>query len=406
MQESALTLDPRWLALVLVCAVPFLLSAIGLAVHQLQSTRRRGGWLPVAAGPWLEQQVDDMRLDVGVEVHAHHGLDAYWPSVGAIGLSERTWGGCRPTDWAIAAHELGHALNMASHPVVAQILPTARLAQGHLWRAFVATLLCAALLQHSVLLLLAPVLLLASVVVTFVVCLDELFASRHGLRLLHEDPRVRAGQIRVARVSMTGAASVYGLGLIGQVAVLGAWPAIRSWVLGLSLAPVQAPGALVMWLTVVLVPVLLLRAAQVSLQVMDPEPVTSDFRLFTVMHRDGQWEFLTGIGVLVIVVGLHPMFGGTLGAVAMVLATMTAIGPVGGLMSALILFPVLLLARGWFERSEDDDEAFFPAVTTPDQSAPALMALYTDPPWYLRASWLAHVAYLPLLGVLAVRLLA
>ena len=360
----------------------------------------------MAAGPWLEDQIRALRLGVAVEVHPRDGLDAYWPSVGAIGLSERTWGGCRPGHWAIAAHELGHALNMASSPVVAQLLPMARLAQGQLWRAFCAALLCAAMLQEPMLVHLALGLLVGSVAVTAVVCLDEAMASRHGSRMLREDPRMRPEAFRIARDSMVSAGSIYALGLAGQVAALLCWPAIARLVPGLSLWQADRPEVAVMWLTVVLVPVLLLRAAHVTSQVWSPEPVTTDFRLFTVMHREGQWEFLTGMGVLVIVVGLHPVVSGPAAALAMVLATMTAIGPVGGLLRALVLFPVLLLCWRWFEHHEEDDEAFFPRATMPDESAPALMALYTDPPWYLRVGWLAHLAYLPLLGVLLVRMLA
>ncbi len=33
------------------------------------------------------------------------------------------------------------------------------------------------------------------------------------------------------------------------------------------------------------------------------------------------------------------------------------------------------------------------------------MALYSDPPWTLRVSWLAQLAYVPLLGVLGLDLL-
>ncbi len=396
----------EWAALLIACALPFLLGLVAVVQQQRLNHRRRGAWLPEAAGPWLEQQIRRLHLPVRVEVHPRDGLDAYWPSVGAIGLSERTWGGCRPGDWAIAAHELGHAMNMASHPLVAQMLPTARLAQALAWRAFAAALLSAVLLDEPLLLPLALGFLGLSVVVSSVVCLDEASASWRGYHLLLGDKRFRREARDVARESMIGAGSVYGLGLLGQIAVLAAWSPLARLAVSGSRATPGEPTVAAIWLTVVLVPLLLLRAAHVLTQVLAPEPVTTDFRLFTVMHREGQWEFLTGIGVLIVAVGLHSLVDGPLDALAMVLGTTTAIGPVGGLARALVLFPLLLLARRWLERQEEDDDAFFPSVACPDEAAPALMALYSDPPWYLRVSWLAHLAYLPLLGVLLLRLLA
>lgn len=396
----------RWGALGLVCALPTLLSLVGLLAHQRGGYRRRGGWLPVAAGPWLEQEVRRRGLSVEVEVHGRDGMDAYVPGVGRIGLSHRTWGGCRPGDWAIAAHELGHALNMGLHPVVAQILPTARLLQHHLWRAFCAALCAGALLRDPALVPIALALLIAAATASLVVLVDEVGASVQGLRLLRADPRIRGEDLRVVRGSMVSAGSVYALQWLGQLVVLGGWSGIASIVPEVIPAPAFEPSPLALTLFVLLVPMLLLRAAHVLLQVLSPEPVTTDFRLFTVMHRDGQWEFMAGIGVMVLVVGLHPLLEDPLGAAVLVLATMNAIGPVGGLLSGLTLFPLAMLLRRWFPTPHPDDDGLFPAPAMPDEGAPALMALYTNPPWYLRMGWLAHLAYLPLLGLLLLRLVA
>lgn len=407
MFEPSLAPVLRWIVLGFVCALPTLLSIVGLLAHQRGRFRRRGSWLPQAAGPWLEEQIRGLGMDVPVEVHEREGMDAYIPGVGTIGLSQRTWGGCRPGDWAIAAHELGHAINMRSHPLVAQLLPTARLAQHHLWRAFCAALCCAALLRDPALLPLSLTVLVLSVLVSVVVCADEVGASIHGFRLLQRDQRIRGGDPRIIRSSMVSAGWVYALGLSGQAVTLACWPAIVTIVPEVVPAPAFEPSPIALWLFVALVPVLLLRAAHVLIQVLNPEPVTTDFRLFTVMHREGQWEFMAGIGVMALVVGLHPLLADPVGAVALVLATMNAIGPVGGLLSGLILFPVLMIGRRWWERIEqEDDDGLFAPPAIPDQGAPALMALYTNPPWYLRMGWLAHLAYLPLLGLLLLRLVS
>ena len=396
-----------WLLLVAAAGLPFLLSVVGLVLHHGTDGRHRGSALPLGAGPWLEEKIGQDRIAVRVEIHPRDGLDAYWPSVGAIGLSQRTWAGRHAGHWAIAAHELGHALNMASHPFVAQLLPIARLAQQLTWRAFTATLFCALLLGHPALWTLGYALLVLAVLATAVVCLDEVGASLHGHRMLSADPRVDAEALEIARVSMMGAGSAYGLGFVGQLIVFATWPWLaESLMAGVGSATVE-PGPLVMWLTLFLLPVLLLRAAHVLIQVMQPEPVRSDFRLFSVMQRDAQWEFLTGIGALVLVVGLHPLLSGAWAALALVLATMTAIGPVSALARAVLLLPVLLVLR-WTqsEKRRKANDTFFPTPTLTGEAAPALMALYSNPPWYLRATWLTHLAYLPLLGVLALRFLA
>ncbi len=79
-----------------VCALPFMLSTAALMHHQQRNLRRRGGWLPEPAGPWIEAQIARRRVPVRLEVHREEGMDGYWPTLSVIGLSERTWGGCRP----------------------------------------------------------------------------------------------------------------------------------------------------------------------------------------------------------------------------------------------------------------------------------------------------------------------
>ena len=314
MMEPSLAPILRWFVLGLVCALPTLLSVVGLVAHQRGKYRRRGSWLPQPAGPWLEEQVRRLGVPVTVEIHAREGMDAYVPGVGAIGLSQQTWGGCRPGHWAIAAHELGHALNMRLHPFVAQLLPTARLAQHHLWRAFCAALCCAALLRDPALLAPSFGLLVGSVLVSMVVCADELGASVHGFHLLQADQRVRGRDRWIIGSSMVSAGWVYALALAGQMVVLACWPSIAAIVPEVVPAPAFEPSPIALWLFVLLVPILLLRAAHVLIQVLQPEPVTTDFRLFTVMHREGQWEFMAGIGVMALVVGLHPLLADPLGS--------------------------------------------------------------------------------------------
>ncbi len=386
--------------LAVLCGLPAALSTLGLLWYRFGRPPELGRPLPVSAGAWLVREVERRLPGLELQVHGAVGLDAYWPGVDAIGLSARTWHGRHPTDLAIAAHELGHALNVRRHPLAAQALPFARTAQGLAWRAFVATVVAAVLMGAPGLLPVASGILVVSIVVTSVVCLDEALASQFAISALRADPDLTEADLRVVRGSTRAAGAVYGLNLLGQLLVVAAWPGMVT--LGTFGAAVgDTPGPVAITLAMLALPVLLLRAAQVGLQVWDPEPVTTDFRLFTMMHRESRWEFLTGLAVLAVVALLHPLLEGPLGTSVLVGAIMTAIGPVGFLLRALVLVPVVYTLRA-LGLGEDTEPPF--ASPGAEATAPALLALYTDPPWYLRVSWLASLAYLPFLGVLALRL--
>ena len=117
------------------------------------------------------------------------------------------------------------------------------------------------------------------------------------------------------------------------------------------------------------------------------------------MQREAQWESLTGMAVLAVLFFAHGQQGDPLFAVAAVLATIVALGPVSGFARALVLLPILLGLRAWTTRSEEDDRELF-GESSPDGAVPALMALYNNPPWYLRASWLANLGWVPMVTLL------
>jgi hypothetical protein len=313
--------------------------------------------------------------------------------------------------YAVAAHEHGHAQNMASSEAtsrwLADLLPTARLVRTFAFRAFAAGLIGGALFSEVWLLVFAAGMQVLSLAAGAVILADEGMASRRGLELLEGDRFVPRAVLPVARRSMGGAFSVYAGAVAAELLVLLSMP----WLAELALAPVAPPTfgaptvwAPAVWAYVVFVPLLGLRAAHVLHRVFRPEPVQSDFRLFTVMHRESQWEFLAGTCVLMLVAGLHGAGEGAWFQLSTVLATSTAVGPVGALVRALFLVPVVLglLWAGLLQES-DDDVVVLPEAREAD-AAPALMALYSDPPWYLRVSWVTHVAYLPLLVLLAAEL--
>ncbi len=400
-----------WIPLLAACALPaFATTFLGFVQH-LRERREEGPELAEPAGRWLRQTVERRGDTVRVEVHPHSGMDAYFPGTGAIALSSRTYGSHSAVAYAVAAHEHGHAQNMerseSTSRWLADILPTARLARTFAFRAFAAGLIGGALFHEVWLLVFAAGMQLLSLGAGLMILLDEGMASKHGVDLLKADRFVPRDVLTVARRSMRGAFSVYAGTILAELVVLAAMP----WLAELAMTPGPTPRlgaptvwAPAVWAYVVFVPLLGLRAARVLHRVFRPEPVQSDFRLFTVMHRESQWEFLAGACVLMLVAGLHSAGEGALFQFSTVLATSTAVGPVGALVRALVLVPVVLglLWTGLLQES-DEDVVLLPETRDAD-AAPALMALYTNPPWYLRVSWVTHVAYLPLLVLLAAEL--
>ena len=396
-----------WFTILAAVALPFWLSAVALAAHQLwEAAPRRLRTSGPAAGTWLEAMVRRVVPGVRVEVHDQPGMDAYWPGVDAIGLSRGTAEGTGPVQRAIAAHELGHAVNLHAHPSLRHVLPGIRLVESWAWRGFGASLLACALLGMPGAAIPTAIFAVAAAVASLGVLADEGMASVRAARWLEADLSMTAHEVGIARRSMAHSWSVYATRTAGQLAVLGALPTVLPMAVSMrevrTVTDIDPVGA---WILVAALPFLALRVGQVLAQVWQPEPVGSDFRLFTVMHREAQWESLTGFAVLAVLFGLHDHASGWVFAASAGLAAMVALEPVSALGRALILLPVLLGLRKWSQRTEADDEALFGDMQ-PGGAVPALMALYTRPPWYLRASWFTSLAWVPMVGLLCVQLLS
>ena len=381
----------------LVALVPALLTAAGLAALHVE-TRRPAPPLPEPAGPWIERLIARRGLPVGVEVVTADTPDAFWPNTATLGLSEQTYGGRRPKDWAVAAHELGHALNLAWHPAMAAVLPGARLGSVLSWRLCVAGLIAAALFAEPAAVAVAGVALVVAVACSAVVCADEIGASVRAAGLIAADAAGAAGHGR-AVAAMGAAGSAYLLGAAGQVLVLLAFPAIAAALLG-EPSIVKDPSDLGFTLVLAVTPIVCVRTALAVWQTVRPEPVPSELDLWDLLAREARWESVCAVGVVGTVAAMHPAVSGPVVAVATALAVAVALGPVQGLSAALVALPVVVARRfappvrgapvRYLKRARDDVPA-------------AMIAMWSDPPWYLRATWLMPLAYLPLVVILAVR---
>lgn len=381
-----------------VAVVPSIATAAGLGLCFLEN-RRPGPSLPEAAGPWLEALLRRSRSPVTVEVVPAEAPDAYWPNVGTIGISERTFAGTRPKDWAVAAHELGHAHNLAAHPWMPWLLPGTRLWSALGWRLCVAGLLAAALFGEPIAANVALVALITSVLATAVVCADEIAASRRALRWIGLDPRVSTEARGRSRDAMMTAAAAYVLGGVGQLLILGAWPVLVERVLGEVGLP-RTPSDLGIWLVIAVTPVVALRAGLVSYQVLVPEPVPSELDLWAILAREAKWETVCAVGVLSMVLALHGAVTGPAVAVASAVAGSVALGPVVGLVAGLSMLPLVVARRVRGARPE----RIVYLRRARDDVPEAMLAMWANPPWYLRVAWLMPLAYLPLVSILAFHL--
>ena len=396
----------RWMPVLIAVALPFWGSAVALLLQQAWDRRpaRPRIELRQTAIQWLRERVVREAPGIALQTHGQPGLDAFWPGVDAIALSTQTARSHAVLPRAIAAHELGHAVNFRSHPLARQVLPVARLVEELSWRGFGASLLVLALLGLPGAVWPAVGFAIATAVAGAVVVLDEGWASVRAEAWLRSDPTLpRAGFVE-ARRALLHAWSVYAARFVGQLVVVCALPPLLRHAAGLREAEVVAAidpvGA---WVLFFALPFLVLRALWVLRQVLAPDPVASDFRMFTLLQTEAQWESLTSTVVLAVLFLLHDHAGGAGFGAAVALAAVVALGPVSAIGRALILFPGLLAIRRWARDRAGADDALF-ADARPDQAVPAMMALYSEPPWYLRLSWLTNLAWVPMIGWLVVQL--
>lgn len=400
-----LTAALSWTLVGMVSILPFLASSAALAVDAAAGHRRRGPELPEVAGTWLEGQIAHHGLALHVEVHPRGGFDAWWPSVAAIGLSARTWAGTRPADWAIAAHELGHAMAAADDRIVAEVNAVARATAGVAWRVCAAGILVAAAFGDPWVPTVAYVALVWAIGAQGLVVADEAIASIRGLALVANDERVPVAAHGIAARALIGAWLVYACAWLAELTVLGLWPHLDHLVLGVPHVHLPTPPPAAVWVGLACTPLLVLRAMQVLTQVWSPEPVTTDFQLLSRLQRERAWELATAASVAVLLGTLAGSTTGRAFSTALVLAASTVVGPVAAVLRSVLTLPLAFVLRGWLARERADGPPLLPRPA-PDEAAPALMALYTHPPWTVRLTWLAHLLYVPLLLLLAIELVS
>lgn len=388
-----------WLTWILVTFAPAAATAVGLGLCRLDA-RRPHPPMPAPAGPWIEATIRSLGLPLTVDVVPAEAPDAYWPNVRTLTLSERTWGGTAPRDWAIASHELGHAQLLHTHAALPWVAPAVRLTAGLAWRGFLGVTFAAVLLAEPSVLDVAWALLAVSVAAGFGVLADEAAASRRAWHTIRADARVAASGARRAASAMWAAGGAYALGVLAQLGVLAAWPWVSAALGQVEAGPVKHPSHLAIWLVIAATPVVAVRAALALYQVVLPIAVPTDLDLWAVLQRDSQWEWATATTSVAMAIALAPALDGPTTALAVGAALMAAMGAFHALVLAAVTLPGVVWRRftgeprppQYLRRARDD---------VPQ----AMMATWSDPPWYLRVAWLIPLGYVPLVVLVSTLLL-
>lgn len=324
-----------------------------------------------------------------------------------MALSSSTWRRASPTAWAIAAHELGHAITTGRRRSLDTWLPVLRLAADWAGQGFAAVLVVGVMASSSLALWVAPILLAVATVLHGLVWVDELNASWLGWTLLRDDDRLGPEHRQEVRGALALSGGVYGAQVFGRLGVLAAWPWLAPHLAALELPLPWWLSGMGSWLFAMAIPVLVLRAAWGLSQTISPDPVRSAFRLASLQDVEARWDFLAGMSMAMLVLALHPRLsheGGLLALTA--LAAVPAVGPVAGLGRLPVLLPVLV-ALGWARRRGASDgvtQRWSQGEPVPsiDAAPEAVLAFFADPPLWVRASRLLYLSFLPLLVWMAV----
>lgn len=212
----------EWAALGVLVVLGWLIRKLVIATYlrlKVRIDRAVPDHLPMGGGDWLRAQLPEgVRLFVASHGNAH--ADAFIPSANVIMLSRDVYKKHDASFWAVAAHELGHALVYRASRVVHAILLLGRVTVS------VGTIFGSSLIFANVLYARPEVnavafsLLEASLVGYVLMLIDEALASGIAVRILGRDPRVNRRDMVGAITSLLAAFMTYLGGFVGQIVLI------------------------------------------------------------------------------------------------------------------------------------------------------------------------------------------
>ena len=386
--------------------------------------------LPIGAGAWLTEY--DAEHCLGLRVYAGapgtREVDAYLPSAHVITLSRDVYVKKDPSFWAVAAHELGHAIVYRSTPLVYVPLQLGRIVLVSATSFATVLIFANVLYARRDLDAIAFLLLHASLVGYAVLLVDEALASVVGLRILRRDPRVDRRGMFAACAALAAAYLTYVAGFAGQLLlveqrgfVIAQIERHRHFVFGRPLGSVRAVVLVILGAALVLFAA---RALVTSLRSRkDASPADLEKRRAVArLGEIGRGVLACAMVALVYDQPAAPMLplvcaAGILGSRAFV-ANVSAVlvGLVSGIVRSLVIFaalPIIVVTtlRRSKNRTRDVATNVVPSplartvpIKGPLDDLPLPQAIddwsiesYRDPPWHQRASELAfplvHVAF-------------
>lgn len=200
-------------------------STMGYRWHLNHLDRKYPDVLDEHAGYWLKARVAAAGLADEVEVGKTKdlvlsGLDAYLPLRDKILLGDKTYDKQDPTYWAIAAHELGHAIDFRARPLLRPLSLVSRVTSKQFVFWANAVLFGNILFGWSLANDVWWFLLVGALVTGAVVLVDEALASRIGLKILGEEPRITPPMLKDLRRHLLVAFGTYFSSVFGVFLVL------------------------------------------------------------------------------------------------------------------------------------------------------------------------------------------
>ncbi len=381
--------------------VPFALSA-GTAFLTGALRRHRSITTIQTAGEWLTGAVSVVPgLRCGVSPELAGDADGYWPHAKTITLAANTWRGVDADAQAIAAHELGHAIEHHDRPMLADRLALARRMNGVVTQTFVASALITVLFAAPTLLPIVGISLLLSVTLGTATLIEEALASRAAHRwLASHEPRTDVRK-RVT-FGLLSAFGIYASEWLGRAALLVVGLLYSPWFVAGEPLALTVDAAWLGWAVFFLTPILALHAGATLIGAIQSPVADTEFRLAWTSQREATWEFHAALVILVwaTLAALHPWSRPY--APLVVLAAIPAMGPLTHLGRGMALVPVIAAwAVGAHIGLWGDGTRPLRGRTPRPIPATQLAVLHED--GLTRLGRLLRVAYVPLALVWTVR---
>lgn len=212
----------EWSAFFLLVLATWLLRASASAIYEHIKKRideRVPDDLPIGAGAWLREYEAEhclgLRVYAGAPGSSH--VDAYVPSAHVITLSRDVYVKKDPSFWAVAAHELGHAIVYRSTPLLYVPLQLGRVVLASATSLATVLIFANVLYARRDLDAMAFALLYASLGGFVLLLVDEALASAVALRILRREPRVDRRGMLAASGALAAAYVTYVAGFVGQI---------------------------------------------------------------------------------------------------------------------------------------------------------------------------------------------